>query len=364
MNIAIIGCGRVAMHHCNAISKVDKLKLVSVCDLNEERGKILADNYKVKFFQNYNEMLEKLGNKIDIVAIITPSGMHYDHSIDIINKFKKHIIVEKPTFMKPSQVKKVYSLAKKHKLEIFPIFQNRYNLAVKRVKRAIIKNEIGKINIVNVRVRWCRPQRYYDLSDWRGTFSHDGGAITNQGIHHIDLMRYLLGEVKEVFCYMQTFGVNIEVEDTAVATMKFLSGAIGTVEVTTSARPDDFEASISFVGSKGLAQIGGVAVNELQIFSPNPKECTKYSDNYNDLDDRGKVYGRGHFDIYKSIQSHFYQKKSFPVNKEDCYQTIKLLHSFYKSSEIKKTVYLQSNFESKNLGKQNKKISKLYNSNL
>ena len=145
MNLAIIGCGRVAMHHCNAILKVNKLKLVSVCDFNEERGKILADKYKVKFFTNYNEMLEKLGDTIDIVAIITPSGMHYDHAMDIINKFKKHIIVEKPTFMKPSQVKKAYSLAKKYKLEIFPIFQNRYNLAVKRVKKAIKKMKLEKL---------------------------------------------------------------------------------------------------------------------------------------------------------------------------------------------------------------------------
>tara|TARA_B110000116_G_C16794303_1_gene565678 strand:- start:241 stop:1344 length:1104 start_codon:yes stop_codon:yes gene_type:complete len=360
MNIAIIGCGRVAGHHCNSIKMTSRLKLVAVCDLNLNRARLLGLKYNVEYFDNYIKMLSTLSKKIDIVAIITPSGMHYTHAMDVMKRFKKHIIVEKPTFMKPSEVKLAYNYSKKYNLKIFPVFQNRYNLAVKRVKRAIENNELGKINIVNVRVRWCRPQRYYDLSEWRGTFSHDGGALTNQGIHHVDLLRYLVGEVEEVFCLMNTFGAKIEVEDSAVATVKYKSGTIGTLEVTTSARPDDFEASISLVGDKGLAQIGGVAVNELQIFTPNPPDCIKYSDKYSDLDEIGKVYGRGHHDIYKFIKLNFYSKIKYPVNDKDCYKTIKLLHSFYKSNEVKKTIKLLSKFESNYLGRKNNKITKLY----
>ena len=108
-------------------------------------------------------------------------------------------------------------------------------------------------------MRWCRPQRYYDLSDWRGTYSHDGGALTNQGIHHIDLLRYLFGEVKTVNCKMKTFGAKIEVEDSAVANLEFQNNSIGTLEVTTAARPKDYEASISIIGSKGCTswRLGG-----------------------------------------------------------------------------------------------------------
>jgi UDP-N-acetyl-2-amino-2-deoxyglucuronate dehydrogenase len=360
MNIALIGCGRVAIHHCNAILKQSKLKLKFVCDINKQKAEYLGKRFNIPHFVNYHEMLSEHSNEIDIVAINTPSGMHFDHSKDIMQNYKKHLIVEKPIFMKPAQVKQIYKLGKKYNKKIFPIFQNRYNRAIKRVKKAIINNEIGKINIMNVRVRWCRPQRYYDLSNWRGTFSHDGGALTNQGIHHIDLIRYLVGEPKEVYCKMKTFGAKIEVEDTAIATMVFKNGAIGTLEITTSARPIDYEASISLIGSKGLIQIGGIAVNKLQIFSTNEKECQKYSDDYSDLDDLGKVYGRGHYEIYKFIAKFFYENKVFPINEIDCYNSIKFLNSFYKSNESNEIIKISSKFESNKLGKKNNKISKLY----
>ena len=133
------------------------------------------------------------------------------------------------------------------------------------------------------------------MSVWRGTFSQDGGALTNQGIHHLDLLRYLNGEIKSVNCKMKTLGVKIEVEDTAVANIEFKNGSVGTLEITTSARPDDFEASISFLGSKGAAQLGGIAVNKLEIYTPNSKLCKKNSENF------PIVYGYGHLEVYKKI---------------------------------------------------------------
>ena len=245
-------------------------------------------------------------------------------------------------------------------LKIFPVFQNRYNSAVKRVKESIVNNEIGDIRIMNVRLRWCRPQRYYDLSEWRGTFSHDGGAISNQGIHHIDLLRYLGGEIKSVNAEMRTMGAKIEVEDSVVSTFNYSNGSIGSLEVTTAARPDDFEASISIVGSKGLVQLGGVAVNMLEIFTPNPAETIKFSDDFSDLPDRGKVYGRGHTDMYSDISKSLHNISDFPVTEEDCFNTISLLHSFYVSDELKSSVDLKDNLQSKRLGIENNKISNLY----
>ena len=119
------------------------------------------------------------------------------------------------------------------------------------------------------------------MAPWRGTLSHDGGALTNQGIHHVDLLRYLGGEVHQVNATMRTLGADIEVEDTIVSSFSYENNAVGSLEVTTSARPDDFEASISIVGSEGLAQIGGIAVNELQIFTPRPEDCEEYSEDSN-----------------------------------------------------------------------------------
>ena len=176
-------------------------------------------------------------------------------------------------------------------------------MTVKRLKKAINIGELGEIRVISVRVRWCRPQRYYDLSVWRGTFSHDGGALTNQGIHHLDLLRNLFGEIKKINSNMKTFGAKIEVEDSVTANLEFTSGAIGSLEILTSARPKDYEASISVVGSKGLAQLGGWAVNELQIFSPKPNECKKFTEKIPD------AYGFGHYDLYKDIAKDKLGKK-------------------------------------------------------
>ncbi len=359
INIGIIGCGRIAGWHCRAIVSKPNFNLVAVCDIELSKAENYGKEFNTKFYTNYHDMLNS-HPEINIVAIITPSGMHYEHTIEVIKNYNKNIIVEKPTFMRPSQVKHAYESANARKLKIFPVFQNRYNFAVRRVKQAIENNELGKINLVNVKVRWCRPQRYYDMSKWRGTYSHDGGALTNQGIHHIDLLRYLGGEVESVNATMGTLGANIDVEDSVVGIFKYKDNSLGSLEVTTAARPDDFEASISFVGSKGLAQLGGVAVNMLEIFTPDENECLKHSDDFSLLPDRGKVYGRGHSDMYDDIEKTINNGDEFPVNYIDCLSSIKLLHAFYSSDEKSDWVNLSDEIESKRLGEDNDQISNLY----
>ena len=355
LKVGIVGCGKITGHHLKSIKEVHGIKINAICDFNLQKTKEYAKKYGLKYFSNFNEMLTKIKD-IDIVAIITPSGMHYEHAIDILKKYKKHLIIEKPVFLKPSHVKKVYSLAKKNNCQIFPVYQNRYNKAVVRLKKAISNGELGKIRITNVRLRWCRSDKYYRLSKWRGTFSHDGGALSNQGIHHVDLLRYLAGEIKEIFVFMKTQGAKIEVEDTSVAALNYYNGAVGTLEVTTAARPKDFEASISIVGSKGLAQIGGTAVNELQIFTPKEKDCKKFSEKI------PNNYGFGHVQLYKNIVKTFNRRKKFefPINEKDSFNTTKLLNAFYRADELNRKVNVFGVNESKRLGRKNEKISKLY----
>jgi UDP-N-acetyl-2-amino-2-deoxyglucuronate dehydrogenase len=353
-NVVVIGCGRIAGHNCRAIEKTEGLKLVAVCDLDVSKAEVYASEFNVPGFTNYHKMLKEISN-VDIVAIITPSGMHFEHSMEILSKYQKHIIVEKPTFMKPSQLVEANRVADNLGLKIFPIFQNRNNLAVQRVKTAIDNGELGDIRILGVRVRWCRPQSYYDLAPWRGTFSHDGGALTNQGIHHIDLLRYFGGEVKAVNATMRTLGANIEVEDAVVSSFYYDSSSIGSLEVTTAARPIDYEASLSVIGSKGLAQIGGIAVNELQVFSPNPSECSKYSEDFSDC-----VYGNGHEVLYKNIYRNMRYNEPYSVSFDDCLGSIKLLNAFYQSDELSNWKILNDGGESSRLGRQDEKISELY----
>jgi UDP-N-acetyl-2-amino-2-deoxyglucuronate dehydrogenase len=353
INVAVIGCGRVAGHHLRSISQVKGGRIVAVCDLVEEKAQAYGQEYQIPHFTNYHEMMGSLED-IDAVAIITPSGMHFEHAMEILEGYGKHLIVEKPTFMRPEQVAAAYKLAREKGVEIFPVFQNRYNRAVQRVKMAIESGELGDIRIMAVRVRWCRPQRYYDLAPWRGTFSHDGGALTNQGIHHADLLRYLGSNVRTITATMRTLGADIEVEDTVVATLEYATDAVGVVEVTTAARPDDFEASLSLVCENGLAQLGGLAVNELQVFTPKPEDCEAFSQEIPD------AYGFGHTDMYRDVVAHLAGEADYPVSESDCMDTIRLLHAFYRSDELSQTVEFSSCEPSERLGRANEEVSNLY----
>jgi predicted dehydrogenase len=359
LNIALIGCGRIAGHHCKAIAEVDGVQLAGVCDLDAEKSDAYAKEHGVPAYTSYRDMFADIP-EIDIAAVITPSGMHLEHGLEMIGDYAKHVIMEKPTFMRPGDLNMAYGAAETAGLQIFPVFQNRHNKAVRRVKQAIEAGELGDIRIVSVRVRWCRPQRYYEMAPWRGTYSHDGGALTNQSIHHVDLIRYLGGEVKRASATMRTLGAEIEVEDTVAATIQFEGDAVGVIEATTAARPDDFEASISIVGSEGLAQIGGVAVNELQIFTPDSAACAAHSEDFQGIKGAGAVYGHGHTQMYKDIVTTFRDGTPYPVSREDCLGTLKLLHAFYRSDEAGGWVDVDSTAESGRLGRADEEISALY----
>jgi len=353
INIGLIGAGKIAGQHLKAISKIKRFKILAISDFKIDKTSNYLNYYKIKGYRHYDEMLKK-EKKLDLVVILTPSGMHYSQAMDILKKYKKNLIIEKPICLKSSEVKKLYKTAKKYKKKIYPVFQNRNNKCIAKLKDLINKNQLGEIRIVSLQLRWCRPQRYYNLSVWRGTFSHDGGALTNQGIHYIDLLRYLFGEVKTVNAKMKTLGAKIEVEDSVVSNLEFDSGALGTLEVTTSARPNDFGAIISVVGSKGFAQVGGLTANKLEVFSPNPKICKQYSENLPD------AYGFGHYKLYRDIHNDLRKKKKFPINGNDCFKTIQFLNSFYVSNEKNKTVLVSKIKDSKRLGRKNEFISKLY----
>ena len=354
VKVAIIGCGRVSGHHCRSVVQTAGVELIAVCDLISEKANAYHEQFGAKAYDNYHQMLLE-NPQINTVAIITPSGMHYEHALDILSRYRKNIIVEKPTFMKPSQVKEVYAEAAAAGVQIFAVFQNRHNLAVRRVLQGLARGELGRLRSIAVRVRWCRPQRYYDLAPWRGTFSMDGGCLTNQGIHHIDLLKLLGGKVSRVCSVHKTLGADIEVEDTATAAIEFESGALGALEITTAARPIDYEASLSLVCENGLAQIGGIAVNELQVYTPDPAACGANSEDFS-----GNVYGHGHVKLYEEIRAYFDEDKPFPVNYEDTISTIQLLNSFYVADETRSWVDVSTAGDSARLGRPDDELAGLY----
>lgn len=352
-NVGIIGCGRVAGHHARSIAKVEGMRLVAVCDLELEKAHELANAHDAAAFTNYHQML-KSHPEIDVVAVITPSGMHYEHAIDIVKYHKRHVVIEKPVVMRLSEGHDLKMAAKANGVEVFPVYQYRFNKAVQRVRTAVQTQEIGTLVLATVRTRWCRPQSYYDRAPWRGTFALDGGATTNQGIHHLDLLRYLAGEVVSVNAHMKTFGANIEVEDTVVATIEFSSGALGVLEVTTAARPDDLESSISILGSKGMAMVGGWATNELVTFTPDRSQENLCTEEFPD------VYGFGHTEIYRGIQRALADMGPPAVEFDDGIKSLELLHSLYLSDECRTAVSVAEGRESARLGRPNPELARLY----
>lgn len=353
VRVAVIGCGRVSGHHCRSIMGADGAELVAACDLIEDKAAAYGKQFDVPYFVNYHEMFAAVP-EVNTVALVTPSGMHCEHAVEIMRLYRKNIIIEKPTFMRPSQLRSAYALADELGVQLFPVFQNRYNHAVRRVRQALKEGELGDVRAVAVRVRWCRPQRYYDMSAWRGTYAQDGGALTNQGIHHVDLLRHLGGDVAAVSAAMRTLGARIEVEDTVVGMLRYASGAVGSLEVTTAARPIDYEASISLVCEKGLAQIGGIAVNELQVFTPDPAACSACSEEFSD------AYGHGHGDMYRDIVAYFRDGIPYPTDRADCLATLKLLHAFYCADEGGGWVPVDSDVESSRLGRPDESLAALY----
>jgi UDP-N-acetyl-2-amino-2-deoxyglucuronate dehydrogenase len=352
--VGVIGCGRIAGHHCRSIVETKGARLAAVCDLEVRKAEVYRDQFGAKSYSDYRQMLQE-NPEINTVVVATPSGMHFEHSMELLSVYRKNLVVEKPTFMRPSQVREAYRTAESLGLAVFPVFQNRYNLAVQRVRKGIESGELGKVRTAAVRVRWCRPQRYYDLAPWRGTFSMDGGCLTNQGIHHIDLLRYLGGEVAEVSAKMRTLGADIEVEDAMVASVVFQSGAIGAIEVTTAARPIDYEASLSLVCEHGLAQIGGIAVNELQVYTPDPAACAVSSEDFS-----GNVYGNGHGYLYNEIVAQFEGGKSFSVSAEDTFSTIRLLNAVYVADELSAWIGVDTAGDSSRLGRPDEQLADLY----
>ena len=353
IKVAFIGAGRVSTHHCKMLTQVPGAELAAVCDLREDRGRPLADQYGVPWYANYHEMFAALP-EIDLVTVATPSGMHYEHAMDVMERYAKNIVVEKPTFMRPDQMHAAYDMARTKGVRIFPVYQNRYNKAVARVKEAVDKGELGDIRMGSVRLRWCRPQRYYDRDPWRGTWSHDGGALTNQGVHYLDLLRYLGGEVSEVNAVTTTLGAEIEVEDTVSGWFRFSGGGMGVIEVTTAARPDDFEASVSIIGSEGIAVVSGPASNHLTMFTPDPSACRSCSEEFE------IVYGLGHREMYKDIVGVLGRGADAPVSYDDGMKTLELLHGVYRSAEIGGTVEICEANQSDHLGRPDDAISDLY----
>jgi UDP-N-acetyl-2-amino-2-deoxyglucuronate dehydrogenase len=339
-NVALVGCGRIAKRHSDLLLKgqIQNARLVAVCDVIESRSEALVGEHGIPRYTDMHQMMRS--QPIDIVVVLTPSGMHADH-VTALAPYGKSILVEKPMALALEDADRMIQACDAHNARLFVVKQNRFNVPIRKLREAIEAKRFGKMVLGTVRVRWCRDQSYYDQDSWRGTWALDGGVLANQASHHLDMLEWMMGEVTSVHALSTTALVNIETEDTAVVLLKFANGALGVIEATTAARPKDLEGSISILGEKGTVVVGGFALNKMETWNfTNPTEDDqKVIHSFNE--NPPNVYGYGHKAYYDHVVDCLLNNKKQLVDGLEGRKSIELLNAIYESIETGRSVSLK-----------------------
>jgi UDP-N-acetyl-2-amino-2-deoxyglucuronate dehydrogenase len=332
LNFALVGCGRIAKRHSELLGnkQIPNGRLAAVCDIKFEKAERIGAQFGVPAYADMHDMMRS--NAIDVVVVLTESGYH-ERDVIALAPYGKHIMVEKPMALTLSGADAMVRVCDASGCKLFVVKQNRFNVPVVKLREALEQGRFGKLVMGTIRVRWCRDQSYYDQDGWRGTWALDGGVLTNQASHHIDLLEWMMGDVETVFAKGATALVNIEAEDTAVVVLKFKSGALGIIEATTAVRPKDLEGSISILGETGTVEIGGFAVNQMKVWNfvhpaPGDEEVmTKYSVN------PPNVYGFGHQAYYEHVVDCIINGTPHLVDGSVGRQSLQLINAIYESIE-------------------------------
>ena len=304
MRYALIGCGRIAANHIKAALS-NQLEIVAVCDISTDHIDTLLKKYdleedlSIKRYENYKQMIEE--NKLELISIATESGLHAEIALYCIDH-GINIIIEKPMGMNISDAEEIIRRSEANGVKVSACHQNRFNIAVQEMRRVLEAGRFGCISHGSVHVRWNRGRSYYEQAPWRGTWEQDGGALMNQCIHGIDLLRWMLGdEIDTVYgVTRQQFHNYLEAEDVGMAVLQFKNGAVATIEGTTNVYPKNLEETLYLFGEKGTVKLGGTSANNIDVW------------NFADLSDEdikkqgleeaaSNVYGNGHISLFKDV---------------------------------------------------------------
>ena len=340
INFALVGCGRISKRHSELLGEdqIAGAQLVAVCDKIVSKAKVIADKYSIPVYSCLHDMMK--AEKIDVVVVLTESGLHAQHTIELA-PYGAHVVVEKPMALTLDDADAMIEACDKHGVKLFVVKQNRFNVPIVQLRKALDQGRFGKLIMGTVRVRWCRPQAYYDQDSWRGTWAYDGGVLTNQASHHVDLLEWMMGDVESVFAKGKHALADIEAEDTAVVILKFRNGALGVIEATTAIRPKDLEGSISILGETGSVEVGGFAVNEMKTWNfsatldGDSDVIEKYSVN------PPNVYGFGHQAYYEHVVDCLDNDTAQLVDGLQGRKSLELINAIYESSETGKEVALR-----------------------
>ena len=342
IRFGIIGCGAIAKRHANILAsgQIRGGTLAAVCDIDGERARAFATPYKVEAYDSAERMIREAA--IDVAIVLTPSG-HHAALVTKLAGLAKAIVVEKPMALTLDDADQMITACDRHRTRLFVVKQNRFNRPVMALRRALEAGRFGRLVMGTVRVRWCRPQSYYDAAKWRGTWACDGGVLSNQASHHIDLLEWMMGPVESVQAMSTRALAKIEAEDTAAAILRFRNGALGIVEATTATRPKDLEGSLSVLGETGSVEIGGFAVNELKTWafsSPAPEDATVMQEHGTNPE---HPHGYGHAAYYDHVVSCLENNTPQLVDGLEGRKSLELITAIYEAIETGQEVQLRFN---------------------
>ncbi len=354
MKYALIGCGRISTNHITAAVN-NHLEIVAVCDVVPEHIETLLAKHgleKDKFIQRYVDYKQMiLACKPDLVSIATESGLHAQVALFCIDQ-GINVIIEKPMAMSMADADEIIKRSEMKGIKVSVCHQNRFNIAVQQMRKALEAGRFGKLSHGSVQVRWNRNEDYYAQASWRGTWAQDGGALMNQCIHGIDLFRWMLGdEVEEVYgLTRRQFHQYIQAEDVGMALVKFKNGAIGTIEGTTNVYPSNLEETLYLFGERGTVKLGGTSTNSIDIW--NFSDETEADQKYKGFKEAtSNVYGNGHTCLFADVVGAMEDNRRPYVDAYAGRRALEMVLAIYKSQMMGMPVKLPLvDFASINMG--------------
>ena len=343
MKYGLIGCGRIATNHVKAVLN-NNLEFVAACDIEESQiNNLLAKHgldkdTAIKRYIDYKKMIEQ--NKLDLVAIATESGNHAEIALDCIDH-GINCIIEKPIAMSIQEADQIIRRAEEKGVKVSACHQNRFNIAVQEMRKAVEAGRFGKLSHGSVHVRWNRNVDYYTQAPWRGKWASDGGALMNQCIHGIDLLRWMMGdEVEEVYGQArQQFHDYLEAEDVGMAVIKFKNGAVATIEGTTNVYPRNLEETLYLFGENGTVKLGGTSTNNIDVWQ-FADETEADHKNKGLEEATSNVYGNGHTSLYADVIDAVKNDRRPYVDVVAGRNALELVLAIYKSQKDGKPVKL------------------------
>lgn len=342
LKYAIIGCGRISPNHIAAALK-NNLNIVALCDIEESKMSAAIQNFdlplNIKKYTDYKELLEK--EKPELIAICTESGKHGQIALDCIDA-GSNLIIEKPIALSLEEADKIIEKANEKNIKVSACHQNRFNKSVQKIREAVEGDRFGKLMHGTAHIRWNRGEDYYTQAPWRGTWEQDGGALMNQCIHNIDLLRWMMGdEITEVVGMTDNLVHGfIDAEDLGMGLVKFANGSYGIIEGTTNIYPNNLEETLYVFGEKGTVKAGGKSVNLIEEWQfadnlDNPEEVKeKFHEN------PPTVYGFGHNPLYTDVIDSINNDRQPYVTAVDGRNALELVLAIYKSAAEGKSVKL------------------------